>query len=210
MTKLFAPNCMQTNLLAAVISATVSRLLRPVRPETAAGGLPCVLLLRLMSALSLIDSKNLHIFRELTHRAEAGANDWYLNFGPGSMGRRPPSRDIINIGGFSKYAKKVQSFTPMEAQLQALKEERQNVTRELNDFTKAVYPQFIPVSQVCPCAKGVLPHLCSCRLNAAPADALTHACVMVDSPPGQARREGRGSGRRVSSMRVHEPAYRRR
>ena len=94
------------------------------------------------------------------------------------MGRRPPSRDIINIGGFSKYAKKVQSFTPMEAQLQALKEERQNVTRELNDFTKAVYPQFtdIPVSQVCPCAKGVLPHLCSCRLNAAPADALTHAC----------------------------------
>ena len=145
-------------------------------------------------------------------RAEAGANDWYLNFGPGSMGRRPPSRDIINIGGFSKYAKKVQSFTPMEAQLQALKEERQNVTRELNDFTKAVYPQFtdIPVSQVCPCAKGVLPHLCSCRLNAAPADALTHACVMVDSPPGQARREGRGSGRRVPSMRVHvhEPAYR--
>jgi len=102
-----------------------------------------------MSCIPLTDSRNTAIYRELMERETKGATEWDKQYSSDAPWVTPSMDQMINLGSFGKYAKKMAAFNPVEDQLLALREERKNVAQEFSAFSKATLARQseIPVSQ---------------------------------------------------------------
>lgn len=102
-----------------------------------------------MSAIPLTDMRNTLVYRELLNRANKGIAEWDKQYGRDASTTKPTQDQMINLGSFMKYEKKVAALGTVEDQLRTLRDEHKLMTHEVTDFSTKWMPKHsrYPVSQ---------------------------------------------------------------